>query len=137
MGRHIAKKVIAGVAAGALFGLGACGGSGSGGTTAEANTSTKAQIKNFDFTPEPIEISQGATVTWTNEDDILHTITSGIGQKQGVPGVSEDKGAKPDGLFDREMDGVGAEFSFTFDEAGEYRYYCAIHPGMRGIVVVD
>jgi plastocyanin len=93
-------------------------------------------LKDFDFKPD-LTISVGETVSWVNRDDILHTVTSGKGQKQGVPGVSENKDAEPDGLFDQEMDGVGAEFSFTFEEAGTYSYFCAIHPGMRGKVTVE
>jgi plastocyanin len=123
----------------ALILLGACGGSDAPPASdgGQRTAAIQAEIKDFDFEPEPIRVGVGETVSWTNQDDILHTITSGIGQKQGVPGVSENKDAKPDGLFDQEMDGVGSEFSFSFDEAGDYDYYCAIHPGMRGTVVVE
>jgi plastocyanin len=145
------KMKMAGVAAAALLALGACGGQGeesAAGATTEANGSTPTEstvpaetgaevtLQTFRFEPGDIEVAPGTTVEWTNEDDILHTVTSGQGQEQGVPGVSKDKDAKPDGLFDQQMDGVGATFTFTFDDAGKYSYYCAIHPGMTGTVTV-
>jgi len=125
--------------------LGACGGSSAtenmGGTPAAGGqpaTTEGAEValQTFAFVPRTLTIDAGTTVTWTNNDDILHTVTSGIGQKQGVPGVSKNKDAKLDGLFDQEMESVGATFSFTFEEAGTYDYFCAIHPGMTGKVVV-
>lgn len=147
-------KMAAGAAT-ALLLLGACGGSGEDGTETAATTPSESQIsespdespqgsaeaaevtlQTFRFEPGEIEIAVGETVTWTNNDDILHTVTSGIGQEQGVPGVSKNKDAKPDGLFDQQMDGVGATFEFTFEEAGKYDYFCAIHPGMTGKVIV-
>ena len=151
------KKIATGAAA-ALMLLGACGGStddasdpggstaGSTDTSSEApeseapdSTGSGAEVtlQTFRFEPGEIEVATGTTVRWTNNDDILHTVTSGIGQKQGVPGVSENKDAKPDGTFDQDMDGKGATFEFTFEEAGTFDYYCAIHPGMTGKVVVE
>ena len=154
------KKILTGAAA-ALLLLGACGGSSDDATesTGSASTATGTEssapsedagssgsedsgsatevtLQTFRFEPGEIEIDAGTTVTWTNNDDILHTVTSGIGQKQGVPGVSKNKDAKPDGMFDQEMDGVGATFEFTFEEAGTFEYFCAIHPGMTGTVIV-
>ena len=149
-----AMRMTAGAAA-ALLLLGACGGSGEGGVEAEAAaprasessenqdgspqasaSGAEVTLQTFRFEPGDIEIAAGESVTWTNNDDILHTVTSGIGQEQGVPGLSENKDAKPDGLFDQQMDGVGATFEFTFEEAGTYDYFCAIHPGMTGKVIV-
>ena len=154
------KKMAAGAAA-ALLLLGACGGSGEGSADATGSTTsseteesepamgdssdsgseatedkTEVTLQTFRFEPGEIEVKTGTTVTWTNNDDILHTVTSGVGQKQGVPGVSQNKDAKPDGMFDQEMDGVDATFEFTFEKAGTFAYYCAIHPGMTGKVTV-
>jgi plastocyanin len=58
-------------------------------------------------------------VTWINDDSGRHTVTS-----------------KDDGVFDSGMMGKGQSFSFTFDKAGEYPYFCSPHPGMVGTVVV-
>ena len=103
--------------------------------TGEGTSATEVTVQDFAFSPKELSVSVGDTVTWTNADDILHTVTSGIGQKQGVPGVTKDKVAKPDGVFDQEVD-FEDTFEFTFDKAGTYKYFCAIHPGMVATIVV-
>jgi plastocyanin len=70
------------------------------------------------FSPNPVEVMVGETVTWINDDSGRHTVTS------------------KDGVFDSGMMGKGQSFSFTFDKAGEYPYFCSPHPGMVGTVVV-
>ena len=70
------------------------------------------------FSPNPIEVKVGETVTWINDDSGRHTVTS------------------KDGFFDSGMMGKGQSFSFTFDKAGEYTYHCEPHPNMVGTVVV-
>lgn len=70
------------------------------------------------FSPNPVEVKVGETVTWVNDDSGRHTVTS------------------EDGVFDSGMMGKGQAFSFTFDKAGEYLYHCSPHPGMEGTVVV-
>jgi plastocyanin len=71
------------------------------------------------FAPSTLEIQVGDTVTWTNDDDTEHTVTAS------------------DGLFDSGQLAEGGTFAFTFDTAGEYSYFCAIHPEMQGRVVVS
>ena len=88
---------------------------------AAATRGTQATIKTLMFEPDPIEVDAGTTVTWTNEDDILHTVTS-------------QKGAAQE--FDEELDGAGTTAEITFDDAGTYDYICAVHDGMEGSVVV-
>ena len=74
---------------------------------------------------------EGITVTWTNNDAILHTVVSGS------PGT-EDSGK----LFDSTTDpkggylAKGKTFSHTFDTAGTFDYYCTLHPFMIGQIVV-
>jgi plastocyanin len=71
------------------------------------------------FSPNPIEVKVGETVTWINDDDSgRHTVTS------------------KDGVFNSGMMGRGQSFSYTFDKAGEYPYFCEPHPSMVGTVVV-
>jgi plastocyanin len=70
------------------------------------------------FSPNPVEVKVGETVTWINDDSGGHTVTS------------------KDGVFDSGMMGKGQSFSFTFDKAGEYPYICEPHPNMVGTVVV-
>lgn len=115
-----------------------CGGgehieAGGGG---EPGATAAIAVVEFAYDPAALEVAPGTTVTWTNEDDILHTVTSGEGPEQGVPGVSEDDAARPDGLFEGPLEDRGAAFSFTFTEVGTFVYHCAIHVGMKGEVVV-
>jgi plastocyanin len=70
------------------------------------------------FSPNPVEIKVGETVTWINDNSGRHTLTS------------------KDVVFDSGMMGKGQSFSFTFDKAGEYPYFCEPHPNMVGTVVV-
>jgi plastocyanin len=76
------------------------------------------------YQPNPVQVSTGATVTWTNDDAQPHTATSG-------------QNAAPDGRFDSGIMAPGATFDFTFTEAGEYPYFCLLHPNMVGTVSVS
>ena len=76
-------------------------------------------IDNFVFGPQTLTIPVGATVTWTNKDDIPHTSVS------------------TDGVFKSKVLDTDENFSYTFTKAGTYPYYCTIHPKMTGKVVVQ
>jgi amicyanin len=80
----------------------------------------KAEVKidNFSFAPAELTVEAGTTVTWTNRDDIPHTV------------VSTDK------VFKSKVLDTDEKFSFTFAKAGTYPYFCSIHPKMTGKVVV-
>jgi plastocyanin len=80
-------------------------------------------MENFVFVEDRIEVSVGTTVTWTNADSTRHTVTSG----------ADDTA---DGVFDSDDIEAGGTFSHTFEEAGEFAYFCDIHPTMTGVVVV-
>jgi plastocyanin len=82
-----------------------------------------AAVRVFQFQPGALEVRAGTRVTWTNQDDIVHTVTSG------APG-------SPDGRFDVRLDGKGASGSAVFAAPGVYPYFCARHTSMRGEVVV-
>jgi plastocyanin len=71
------------------------------------------------FAPNPIAVSVGGTVTWTNNDSVTHTSTA-------------DGGAWNSGSI-----APGATFSRTFSSAGTFQYHCMIHPGMVGTVNVQ
>jgi plastocyanin len=70
------------------------------------------------YSPNPVEVKVGETVTWVNDDSTVHTATSNEGN------------FNSDVLFEGQL------FSHTFDREGEYPYFCDIHPGMVGAVVV-
>ncbi len=125
----------------AVLAVAACGREMDVVNRADANAGTpdaraRVTVQSFAFIPPRLTVEAGTEVVWVNRDDILHTITTGRPGRQGVPGVSEDRPATPDGMFDRELDGSGTSVSFVFDDAGAYPYYCAIHAGMSGTVVV-
>jgi plastocyanin len=80
------------------------------------------------FDPESVTSSVGSMVTWTNDDTVPHTVTSG---------VVENNVPKPDGEFDSGIMNGGQTFSFVFSNTGEYDYYCLLHPFMTGKVVVN
>ena len=84
---------------------------------------TEVAIRLFAFAPTLVTVKAGATVTWTNGDDITHTVTSG------TP-------AAKDGRFEARLAGKQASFRRTFREAGTYPYFCERHPNMAGEVLV-
>ncbi len=94
---------------------------GSPGSTANTAEPASAEVKvdNFSFGPATLTVAVGTTVTWTNRDDIPHTI------------VSTEK------VFKSKVLDTDEKFSFTFSKAGTYPYFCSIHPKMTGSVVVQ
>ncbi len=89
--------------------------------TAQEKQASTAEVKidNFVFGPAILTVQVGTTVTWTNRDDIPHTV------------VSTDK------VFKSKVLDTDEKFSYTFTKAGEYPYFCSIHPKMTGKVVVQ
>jgi plastocyanin len=83
-------------------------------------TSEPAAVSIIDLTFDPatIEVDAGATVTWTNDDSVPHTVTARDADFNSGVMMSADS------------------FSQTFSEPGTYDYFCAIHPSMTGTVVV-
>jgi plastocyanin len=80
----------------------------------------EVKIRGLEYLPGPVTVSPGTTVRWVNEDRALHTVTS---EGSGGPLESEELGR-------------GESFEYTFREPGQYDYYCAVHPFMKGGVSV-
>jgi plastocyanin len=78
------------------------------------------------YQPNPITVKVGGEITWTNNDSQIHTATSG------APG-STDSGS----VFDSGILSPGGSYSFTFDQPGDFPYYCTLHPQMVGTVSVS
>jgi nitrite reductase (NO-forming) len=76
------------------------------------------------YDPTPAKVKTSTTITWTNDDTLPHTVTSG----------NADTG--PSGEFDSGIVMGAGSFTHTFDKAGTFDYYCALHPYMRGQVIV-
>jgi plastocyanin len=89
----------------------------------DAPGDVEVDIQMFEFGDEVVEIAVGETVTWTNRDATRHTVTGG-------------RDGEADGAFELTFEGRGDTASVTFDEPGEYHYFCAPHPFMTGTVVV-
>ena len=87
--------------------------------TPQAGQAIAADIRGFVFEPAIIQATVGQKVTWTNHDPAQHTVTQ--------EGGGFDSGT---------MAAANGTFTHTFDQPGEYRYICALHPGMKGTVVV-
>ncbi|HEX6281785.1 MAG TPA: plastocyanin/azurin family copper-binding protein [Nitrososphaera sp.] len=77
------------------------------------------------YEPNNVDTTVGSMVTWVNDDTAPHTVTSGI---------VENNMPASDGSFDSGIMNPGNSFPFVFDKAGEYPYYCTIHPFMTGKV---
>lgn len=92
--------------------------SGTGGTSV-----TALSIKGFIFKPEVVPVKVGTTVTWTNMDDIPHSVTNGIPPT-------------PGGAFDTGFFTQGQSVSLTFMQPGDYTYFCKRHNGMTATVKV-
>lgn len=84
-----------------------------------APASMEVKIDNFSFGPGTLTVAVGTTVTWTNRDDIPHTVVS------------------TDGVFKSKVLDTDEKFSYTFTKAGTYAYFCSVHPKMTGKVVVQ
>jgi len=85
----------------------------------ETGSALEVRIDNFAFAPGVITVKAGTQLTWTNHDDIPHTVDSTDGKFKSSALDTDDK------------------FQFRFTEPGEYPYYCRIHPKMTGKIIVQ
>ena len=120
---------LAGVAVLAL-GVSACGGD-----EESSPAGATATIKTFMYEPDPLEVDAGTTVTFTNEDDILHTVTEGT-KADPVRGGFDLRLDGAGSTGEVTFDGAGSTGEVTFDEPGTIEYTCTIHDGMDGRVIV-
>jgi plastocyanin len=84
----------------------------------EAAGRAAVKIDNYNFSPPTLVVAPGTKVTWTNDDDSPHSVREN------------------DGKFKSAALDTDESFSQTFTDAGEYEYFCSIHPYMKGKVVV-
>ena len=91
----------------------------------EGSSTPGCEADNACYLPAETTVGVGGTVTWTNDDTAAHTVTSGTPTDG------------PDGMFDRSIIMSGATFEYTFEEAGQYDYFCIVHPWMTGKVSVE
>jgi amicyanin len=79
----------------------------------------EVKIDNFTFSPQTLTIKAGTKVTWTNDDDIPHTVVSTTKAFRSSALDTDDK------------------YSFTFTTPGTFEYFCTLHPHMTGSIVVE
>ena len=86
-----------------------------------SEASVVVEMKGLQFGPQGIRVKPGTTVTWVNNDPVVHNVRQ-------VRSVFLSPEEMPE----------GASFSFRFDEPGTYRYQCTYHhPNMNGVVIVE
>ncbi len=84
------------------------------------NATNAVAIDNFTFKPQQLTVKAGATVTWTNKDDIPHGIASANNAFARTKALDTDD-----------------SYSFIFAAPGTYQYFCYLHPHMTGTIVVE
>ena len=85
----------------------------------EANPpGVEVSIDNFSFTPPVVTVKPGTQITWTNRDDIPHTVVSN------------------ENVFKSKALDTDDKFLFTPTKPGTYNYFCSLHPKMTAKVVV-
>jgi len=99
-------------------------GAGGNATTSVSMHPGSSTLTTDAFSPNPIQVSVGSTVTWTNNDSVIHTVNSGTSPTES-------------GLFSSPIMNPGDTFEYTFTEAGEVPYFCLLHPNMVGTVTVS
>ena len=108
-GRRL-RAAAAALLAGLALGVRAAAASGAG--------EPRILIQDFQFVPPQLVVAAGATVRWVNRDEEIHT-------------VSSDEGLFPAAVLDGEQ-----QFSYRFEKPGTFAVHCALHPQMKGVVVV-
>ncbi len=86
---------------------------------AATGETVQVAIDNFAFTPKVMTVKAGATVLWTNKDDIPHTVTS------------------DNNVFSSPVLDTNQSFQFKFASSGKFAYFCKLHPRMTGVVVAE
>jgi plastocyanin len=80
---------------------------------------SSVSIENFAYVPPSLSVASGTTVTWTNQDNVAHTVSADDGR-----------------TFDSGAVGHGGSFQFTAGAPGTYTYFCRIHPFMKATLTV-
>lgn len=113
MSTHVIGKTALALVTGALLLMGA----------APARSQQGVTVQLFQFRPGLVEVRAGTRLTWTNQDDITHTVTSGTPEQR-------------DGRFEVSLDGRGATGIVRLRDPGVYPYFCSRHQSMRGEIHV-
>ena len=85
-----------------------------------------ALLGNKSYDPNPLITGPNTTIIWHNADEILHTVTSGLGTEDNMKGME----------FNSPIIIPGKTYIHTFSEIGEYPYFCILHPAMVGKIII-
>jgi plastocyanin len=107
--RALVVALLSGPVVGAMLAFGA---------VAAQDATNVITIDNFTFSPKELTVAVGTTVKWVNHDDIPHTIVQ-----------------KKTTFRSKALD-TDDSYSFTFTSAGDFDYFCGLHPHMVGKVIV-
>lgn len=77
-------------------------------------------IEDFAFSPSELRIKKGDTITWTNKDNVKHTVTSDSGSELNSKLLSKNQ-----------------QYFHTFNQIGAYNYHCTPHPNMKASIIVE
>lgn len=91
--------------------------------TVKENTVDIMGLESPFYMPNTFTVSAGETILFDNVDANYHTVTSGINEH--------------DGKFDSGLMAAGDSYELTLDEPGTYDYFCALHVGMKGTLIVS
>jgi plastocyanin len=106
------------ISAFAIISCGKSSGYGNSNTSTPPPVANAVSIVNMSFSPATLTVPVGTNVTWTNNDNMTHTVTSDASG------------------FDSGDITMGSKYSRVFSVAGTYTYHCTIHPAMKGTIVV-
>lgn len=136
--RRPGAGVVVAIAAAVVAGWVATASSGEepAGPGAAPPADTVSMNDRLEFVPDTVTVEEGATVLWTNDSKLVHTVTADPGKAAKDENVALPEGAE---AFDSGTLKPGETFRHTFDVTGEYRYVCIPHEaaGMTGVVRVE
>jgi plastocyanin len=112
----------------------ACGSSTPTDTGASAKADATVNTGLLSFDPKQVQIKTGQTVAWVGGDDITHVLVEGT-YEVGSDGLRTTQ--TDDKVFNLSLTKKGQQVTHTYDKAGTFTYFCTIHHGMNGTVVVS
>jgi plastocyanin len=98
-----------------------------GGTVNVSIVPGASTLTDTAYQPNPVNVKVGDTVSWTNNDNTIHTVIEG----------NPATGGEVQGGFASDILGPGVTFEHTFNQTGTFEYYCNLHPNMVGTVIVS
>jgi len=105
------------------------------GVEPEKAATVTIEIRNFRFIPNRVIVKPGTTIRWINRDNVAHDVTSGTAVT-GRRARETSRTRLPDGRFSSGPFAPESDYRVTLGKAGDYPYYCSIHPFMTGEIIV-